>query len=345
MGILSSIKDHIMIGGPNAISGWGLLLLLVLSGGFYGGRLRPGIEIPLFLAVLAAAALTGNGIYALNAYYDRNADAINKPDRPIPSGRMTPEHAKRYAWAIMILGLAVSVLTSLWIGNALMFILWSLFTLLGIAYTQPPINLKGRHIFGNLCFGTFTVLTYAIGMVLGTSRIYISVLLPMFLYILYIGGLITMKDFQDVEGDVKNGDITLPVKFGRKKAAILSIVLITVPNIILSVMYPPSSIISWIMSNFSFLIIVGSFVVYVVLDHVGRDHFISDAYSRVIYFYVILYTAYGFLKGALIPHNIISLVLRYDRYVALAAYAVVATVTILRSHKAGYDVMKSTVKH
>ena len=58
----------------------------------------------------------------------------------------------------------------------------------------------------------------------------------------------------------------------------------------------------------------------------------------------ILYTAYGFLKGAIIPYNIISLVLTYDRYIALAAYLIVATVTIVRSHKMGYDVMKPTIK-
>lgn len=345
MGILRTIKDHIWIGGPNAVSGWGLLLLLVLSGGFYAGQLRPGISLPLFIAVLAAAALTGNGIYALNAYYDREADAINKPNRPIPSGRINPEHAKLYSWALMALGLAVAGVTSIFYGNYLMIILWSIFTLLGIAYTHPPINLKGRHIFGNLCFGVFTALTFVIGIVLGTSTMpNISVLVPALLYIFYIAGLITMKDFQDVEGDIKHGDITLPVKFGRIKAAFLSIVLMSIPIIIFSVMYPPSSIISWITSNWGFLIIAGSFVVYAVLDRVGRDHIISDAYSRVIYFYVIIYAAYGFLKTALIPRNIISMVLTYDRYIALAVYVVIAAVTIIRSHKAGFDVMKSTVK-
>ncbi|MCK4952787.1 UbiA family prenyltransferase [Candidatus Bathyarchaeota archaeon] len=340
MGLLGSIKDHVLIGGPNAVSGWGLLILLVLSGGFYGGYLRPGIDVPLFIAVLAAAALTGNGIYALNAYYDREADAINKPNRPIPSGRITPEHAKRYSWALMLSGLGVAGVTSVMYGKYLMIGLWSIFTMLGIAYTKPPINLKGRHIWGNLCFGAFTVLTFFIGMVLGTSSITISSLLPMPLYVLLVAGLITMKDFQDVEGDRKHGDITLPVKVGRGKAALLSIGLMAVPVIVLSVIYPPSSIMSWVNSNISFLIIAISFAVYAVIDRVGRDHIVSDAYSRVIYFFVIIYGAYGFLKGALIPWNIISLVLTYDLYIAIAAYVIIATVTILRSHKTGYDVMK-----
>jgi 4-hydroxybenzoate polyprenyltransferase len=344
MNVFGSIKDHVLIGGSNAVSGWGLLILLVLSSGFYAGRLRPGIEVPLFVAVLAAAALTGNGIYALNAYNDRGADAINKPNRPIPSGRMTPEHAKRYAWALMILGLAGSAVTSILFGKYLMIFLWSIFTLLGIAYTQPPLNLKGRHIWGNLCFGAFAVLTFFIGMVLGTSTVSVLEIVPMLLYVLYIGGLITMKDFQDVEGDKENGDITLPVKVGRRKAALLSIGLIGVPTIVLTLIYPPVSIISWITDNWTFLILAGSFTVYIVLDRVGRDHVVSDAYSRVIYFFVILYAAYGFLKEALIPNNIISVVLTYDDYIALAVYTIVATVTVLQSHKKGHDIMKPTIK-
>ena len=153
-----------------------------------------------------------------------------------------------------------------------------------------------------------------------------------------------MKDFQDVEGDREHGDITLPVKLGRGKAALLSIGLMSVPTIVFAIMYPPSSIISWVMSNFSFLIIAGSFVVYAIIDRVGRDHIVSDAYSRVIYFYVILYAAYGFLKEALIPHNIISVVLTHDHLIALAVYTIVATVTILQSHKKGHDIIKPTIK-
>ena len=38
MSIWGSIKDHIMIGGLNAIAGWGMLVLLVFSRGYIGGN-------------------------------------------------------------------------------------------------------------------------------------------------------------------------------------------------------------------------------------------------------------------------------------------------------------------
>jgi heme O synthase-like polyprenyltransferase len=91
MGIIKSIKDHLMIGGPNAIAGWGSLILFTISGGVLIGRVIADLNV--FLPILLAAALTGNGIYALNAYYDIETDRIDKPGRPLPSGRMTPQHA------------------------------------------------------------------------------------------------------------------------------------------------------------------------------------------------------------------------------------------------------------
>ena len=81
MSLLGSIRDHVMIGGPNAIAGWGLLILLVFSRGFIGGRLMPGLDPFLFALVLLAAVFTGNGVYALNAYYDAEADSFSDHDR------------------------------------------------------------------------------------------------------------------------------------------------------------------------------------------------------------------------------------------------------------------------
>jgi len=40
----------------------------------------------------------------------------------------------------------------------------------------------------------------------------------------------------------------------------------------------------------------------------------------------------------------LSLVVRYDLYVPLVAFAIVATAAVLRSHKTGHDIMKPTMK-
>jgi geranylgeranylglycerol-phosphate geranylgeranyltransferase len=341
MNLFDSIIDHIMIGGPNAVSGWGLLVLLVFSGGVYACNLKPGVDLGLFLAVLAAAALTGNGVYAINAVYDIEADKVNKPNRPLPSGRMTAQHALRYTYILMALGLMVAAAVTILLRNPLMIGLWSIFTLLGFAYSKPPFKLKSRHVFGNLCFGFFVTLAAFIGMILTPQGITIIDLISYSFITLYIAGVVTMKDFGDYEGDKEYGDITLPVKVGRKAAALISIGLIALPLVVWGVISPPTSLLDWIMANWGSLIIMGSFAVYMVLDYSGKNHFISSAYSRVMYFYVILYTAYGLLKGSILPVSpLTSLVLAWDPYIALAVYVVIASVVVIRSWKTGHDVLK-----
>jgi len=344
MSLFGSVKDHILIGGPNAVSGWGLLVLLVFSGGVYACQLKPGVDLSLFLAVLAAAALTGNGVYALNAYYDVEADKVNKPNRPLPSGRMSMQHALKYAYTLLATGLAVAVAVSVLLRNPLMIGLWSIFTLLGFAYSKPPSKLKGRHIFGNLCFGTFVTLAAFIGMILTPKGVTMIDLASYSFITIYITGIITMKDFADYEGDRKNNDITLPVKFGRRKAATISIVLIIIPVIVWSMLYPSANLLNWILSNWGSLLIMGSFAVYMALDYAWQDHTISDAYSRVIYFYVILYTAYSFLKTPLLPVNLVPIVSAWDRQIALSIYAAIATVIVLTSWRKRRDILKPRVK-
>jgi len=100
-----------------------------------------------------------------------------------------------------------------------------------------------------------------------------------------------------------------------------------------------------ILDYWELLTIIGSFAVYIILySFERRDHTISDSYSRVIYFYVILYVAYLFIRGAIFPKDLINSIIinNWDRYLSLAAYATVATTIILRSWKTGLDIQKPT---
>ena len=338
-----------MIGGSNAISGWGLLVLLVFSTGVQYAALKPGVDLGFFLLVLAAAALTGNGVYAINACYDIDADKVNKPNRPLPSGRMTQDHALKYAYGLMASGLALAVVAALWKGQYVLIPLWSVFTALGFAYSRPPFKLKSRHIFGNLCFGAFCGLTFLIGKVLlGGSITIVDWISSFLLTTILIGGLITMKDFQDYEGDKLHNDITLPVKVGRRKAAIISIGLmilgwILLPDILNYLVNPAWRPSSNLLDYWEFFEVMGSFAVYILLYSVEKvNHILSDSYSRIIYFYVILYVAYLFVRGSIFPLNLLTLIVtnNWDRYISLAVYITVTLMIILRSWRSGHDILK-----
>ena len=356
MSIFSSITDHVMIGGPNAIAGWGLLVLLVLSGGVQYLQLLPGVNVGLFLLVLFAAAMTGNGVYAINAYYDLEADKVNKPNRPLPSGRMTREHAFKYAYALMATGLSVAVVVSILQSNYMMVVLWSIFTVLGIIYSTPPFKLKSRHIFGNICFGTFAGLSYFIGLIFSGSTGLASYPIMFQVYfislmIVFVGGVVTMKDFQDYEGDKKHGAITMPVKFGRRIAALIALFMM-IPYAARIPIYPYGTyyqppIYDFFLRNMGNWVLMAGFIVYIILDTRYTDHIVSDAYSRWMYYFMIIYTAYGYAKNTILPRSIATspliTVQGIDAYIALAIYVVLATVTIVQTRKTGRDILKQTL--
>jgi len=329
MGLLDSIKDHIMIGGPNAIAGWGSLVLFTISGGVLGGRIIADVKI--FIPILVAAAITGNGIYALNAYYDVETDKLNKPGRPLPSGRMTPQHALKYSQGLMALGLFISLVASIVTGKYLMLVLWTMFTLLGIAYSMPPLKLKSRHILGNLCFAAFTTITMFIPSLWGTPLLMQMVLYKTFFGTLMVTAIIVMKDFADYDGDKATGSITLPVKIGKKKSAVFAMVVMAIVVIIRINMFPPANTLELIKGVAPMALYIASFGVYIVLEYIG-PRTLSYPYAEVQYYFIALWGAYSFLKMPL-GLNLITWVEEWDYIIAFSIYAVLAFTTIYLAKK------------
>lgn len=72
-----------------------------------------------FVAALFGAALVGGGAAALNQYLEREPDAVMKRTntRPLPTGRLTPDHALAFGVTLVLIGLGllawqVNLLTS-----------------------------------------------------------------------------------------------------------------------------------------------------------------------------------------------------------------------------------------
>jgi len=60
-------------------------------------------SIKLLLGFITSFTLTGASM-AINDYYDREIDAINEPNRPIPSGAVSPKEALFFALVLSIIG-------------------------------------------------------------------------------------------------------------------------------------------------------------------------------------------------------------------------------------------------
>lgn len=169
--------------------------------------------------VLLAGPLVCGTSQAVNDWFDRDVDAINEPDRPIPSGRMPGSSGLYFACAWTVLSLVVAAALGVWVLIAAIIGL-----LLAWLYSMPPLRLKNNGWWGNLacalCYEGlpwFTGVAMLTGARPGSENLWLALL-----YSLGAHGIMTVNDFKAVEGDAQMGVRTLPVQLGVRRAAIVS---------------------------------------------------------------------------------------------------------------------------
>jgi chlorophyll synthase len=183
---------------------------------------RLGVPIDgLSLGLAVGAALLANAASnAWNQAFDADIDRLNKPARPIPSGRASVRGASALGHLCAALGVALAALHAWRAGHA-----WFLGCLVvGVlatwAYSAPPLRTK-RRTYGALV--TIAVPRGFLVPVAGWSVVAAPAgLEPFALGLvpgLFVLGAATTKDFADVEGDRAHGCRTLPVVLGPARAA------------------------------------------------------------------------------------------------------------------------------
>jgi chlorophyll synthase len=167
---------------------------------------------------------------AVNDWFDRHVDAINEPNRPIPSGRMPGRWGLYIAilWSLLSLGCAAAL--GSWVLSAAVGGLG-----LAWAYSAPPIRLKQNGWWGNLacaiCYEGFAWVTGAAVMSGGTTPS-IRVLCVAALYSLGAHGIMTLNDFKSIEGDRRLGIGSLPVRLGAERAGKIACIAMALPQVL-----------------------------------------------------------------------------------------------------------------
>jgi chlorophyll synthase len=178
--------------------------------------------------VLAGPMLTATS-QVVNDWYDRHVDAINEPDRPIPSGRL-PGRTGFYlalGWSAASLALAAAIGTFvLFAASAGLLLAW--------LYSAPPVRLKQNGWWGNAavggCYEGLPWITGAAVMAGGVPDW--RVFLLAFLYSAGAHGIMTLNDFKSVEGDHEMGVASLPVQLGVERAAKLACAVMAAPQLV-----------------------------------------------------------------------------------------------------------------
>jgi chlorophyll synthase len=186
------------------------------------------------VGVLLAGPLVCATSQAVNDWFDRHVDAINEPQRPIPSGRMPG----RWGLYIAVLWTFVSLVVATQLGP------WGfgaavLGLVLAWAYSAPPVRLKRNGWWGNAACGlSYEGLAWVTGaavMAGGAMPASHSLALAL-LYSAGAHGIMTLNDFKSIEGDRQMGVGSLPVKLGVDGAAITACVMMALPQVVVIAM-------------------------------------------------------------------------------------------------------------
>ena len=180
-------------------------IIAFISAGLGGVFASQGItqnllDTRLLLVSIAALLLLSAG-NAINDYCDHNIDRINRPQRPLPSGRMQRRHA--LIFAIVLIGLGI------WLGTRINRNATGIAILVSLALVSYAFWLKRTVFIGNLVVSGLTGVTFmsggvAIDSVQGT-------LVPAIFAFLFTAAREIIKDLEDTEGDMKNGVTTLAI--------------------------------------------------------------------------------------------------------------------------------------
>lgn len=211
----------------------------VVIGGFVaaGNAVASVPGLVFVLAFLAAFSVAAGG-NAINDYFDADADKVNRPNRPIPSGRMTAQEALRSAQILFMLG----ILISFFLFNVYCFVLAGLNSIVLILYSG---FLKRRGLPGNLAIGYLvgsTLLFGGLATSVLTRALTVSLIPTELLILVLMAALSTVgreliKAVQDMPGDRKSKLSTFPIRFGEKKAAILAAIFIAAAVILSPIPY------------------------------------------------------------------------------------------------------------
>lgn len=169
--------------------------------------------LSITLGFLTGFMLTGSTM-AINDYYDREIDAVNEPNRPIPTGLIKPSEALFFGLMLAALGFLTAAITNLQC-LFLASLSWAIFVL----YTTKG---KKMGFIGNVMVSMCISIPFIYG-----SFVIERIFTPascIFVVIVFLSntGREIAKGIVDLKGDKSNEIQTIAVKFGETKAAAVS---------------------------------------------------------------------------------------------------------------------------
>jgi 4-hydroxybenzoate polyprenyltransferase len=208
----------------------------MLSGGITAVGAHPPtpfrwtVALNLILGTLMAATLNA-GSNGLNQIHDLEVDRVNKPGRPLPSGRMSLSEARWISFIFFAVALALA-----WSVNVRCFSLALAATFFTYLYSVPPARTKARGVLANI---TIAIPRGTLLKVAGWSCVKpINTLEPWYIGLIFgvfLLGASSTKDFADIPGDRAGGCRTLPIIYGVRTAAYMIAPFFVIPFLLMPI--------------------------------------------------------------------------------------------------------------
>lgn len=186
-------------------------VLCVFFGAFYLKNITP--FMPVFWAAISALLISAAG-YVINDFFDIEIDMVNKPNRILPSKKISPQSAYIYAVILFLLGILSSVLTQ----NKYCIMMAFTNTILLFYYAKI---FKKTFLVGNLIVAYAAGSTFIFGALANNNLKY--GIIPATFAFLYTIIRELIKDAEDVEGDRLMASRSIPVILGKSSAIYFSI--------------------------------------------------------------------------------------------------------------------------
>jgi 4-hydroxybenzoate polyprenyltransferase len=190
------------------------------------------VVLTVVLGSLCAAFLNAAN-NSLNQIYDLEIDRINKPKRPLPSGELTMRQAWIFTWLMYAGGLIPTWLVVVhpfnsWRAKLFAPLPWHECFFIYLAafvatfiYSVPALGRTKAHPLGANV--TIAIPRGCLLKVAGWTMVAEATSTePWFIgaiFMLFLLGAASTKDFSDIEGDRAGGCRTLPIRYGVRKAA------------------------------------------------------------------------------------------------------------------------------
>jgi len=243
----------------------------------------------LFRGIILAGPLMCAMSQTMNDYFDREVDAINEPDRPIPAGKISKSASWLITFGLILTGFLVALSIHPYVV-AIAFV----GVLMSHAYSGPPIRAKRNGWFGNLIVGlAYEGVAWLTGSFAITQGIPSTETIALaIIFSLGAHGIMTLNDFKSVVGDNIRKVASIPVQLGEKKAAILASVIMDAAQLAAIAILVARA--SYIPTTIALLLLAGQLPMQkILIDHPREKAVWYNAFGTLLYVLSMMVCAVG----------------------------------------------------